>query len=240
MTEHKKGFDVENLGDELIDRVEPAKEFVQKNSRMLFYIGGAILLLIVAFYGYSYFIDKRNDAAKNEIFKLQIMFDKDSFDIVLNGRPNADPAKAIKSADEIIDEFSGTEQASLARYYAGVASLRKGKFDEAISYLKKYSGSDEITASIAIGLIGDAYVEKGPDNYKEAVSYYEKAASNSSNNYTSPVYLKKAAGVYEELKEYKKALNCYELIKKNYPKSNTAADIDKYLERAKLLAASNG
>ncbi len=235
----KKGFDVENLGDELIDRVEPAKEFVQKNSRVLIYVVGGLIVLIAAIMGYRYYINNRNTEAKNEIFKLQLMFEKDSFNLVLNGRPDADPVKAIKSANEIIDEYSGTKQANLAHYYAGVACLKSGKFDEAIEHLGKFSSSDDIIGAEALGMIGDAYSEKGPDNYNEAVKYYEKAASHHSNGYTTPLYLMKAGGVYEALKQYKKAANCYELIKKDYPKSSEAREVDKYLERAKLMGSED-
>ena len=70
----KKGFDVENLGDELIERVEPAKEFVQKNSRTLIYVVGGLIVLIGAWTGYRYYIGGKNDEAKNEIFKLQLKF----------------------------------------------------------------------------------------------------------------------------------------------------------------------
>ena len=49
----------------------------------------------------------------------------------------------------------------------------------------------------------------------------------------------KAAIVYENLKQFKKAANNYELIKKDYPKSEQARDIDKYLERAKIQAEQN-
>ena len=84
MADHKE-FDVENLGEELIERVQPAKEFVEKNSRMLIYILGGVVALVAAYFGYRYYINGKNNEAKNEIFKLQLMFEKDSFNIVLNG-----------------------------------------------------------------------------------------------------------------------------------------------------------
>lgn len=233
----KKGFDVENLGDELIERVEPAKEFVQKNSRTLMYVFGGLIVLIGAWTGYRYYINGKNDEAKNEIFKLQLMFEKDSFNLVLNGRTAENGMAPIKSANDIIEEFGGTQQANLARYYAGVSSLRLGKFDEAIEYLSKFDGDDDVIGAEAIGMIGDAYSEKG--SYDDAVKYYEKAAAHHANSFTTPLYLMKAAIVYENLKQYKKAANNYELIKKDYPKSEQARDIDKYLERAKIQAELN-
>ncbi len=232
----KKGFDVENLGDELIERVEPAKEFVQKYARMILYAVGGLVVFIGAVIGYRYYIGGKNNEAKKEIYKLQLMFEKDSFNIVLNGRTGENGKTPIKSAIEIIDEFKGTAQANLAHYYAGVASLYTGKYDDAIEHFGKFDSDDDVVGADALGMTGDAYVEKGADSYNDAVKYYEKAASFHANGSTTPHYLWKAAGVYEALKQYKKAVNCYEIIKKDYPKSEQARDIDKYLELAKILA----
>jgi tetratricopeptide (TPR) repeat protein len=77
-------------------------------------------------------------------------------------------------------------------------------------------------------LIGDCYVELN-DNAK-AISYFEKAA-DKDNAVISPVYLKKAGLVYESQKENEKAEKAYTTIKEKYPKSQEAADIDKYLAR---------
>ncbi|NJK87389.1 MAG: tetratricopeptide repeat protein [Bacteroidales bacterium] len=38
--------------------------------------------------------------------------------------------------------------------------------------------------------------------------------------------------VYEELGDFKKAIEAYEKIKEQYPKSEEAADIDKYITAA--------
>ena len=47
----------------------------------------------------------------------------------------------------------------------------------------------------------------------------------------SPIYLKKAATVYEKLGNKKKALEMYQKIKDSYPKSMSNQDIEKYIVR---------
>ena len=69
--------------------------------------------------------------------------------------------------------------------------------------------------------------------YEKAVKYFKKA-SKEDNELTAPFYLKKLGVVYEELGEYGKAIEVYTIIKKEYFKSMQAADIDKYIERAKI------
>jgi hypothetical protein len=49
----------------------------------------------------------------------------------------------------------------------------------------------------------------------------------------------KAAWTYEELGEYNKALKIYERIKKEFYRSHEAREIDKYIARAKSLAAKD-
>ena len=70
---------------------------------------------------------------------------------------------------------------------------------------------------------------------EEGISYFEKAASEASNEVVSPVYLKKAGIAYESLKKYDDAIKAYTSIKEKYFNSMEAADIDKYITRATFL-----
>jgi len=225
----EKNFDVENLGDELIERADVVKKFYDNNKKPIIYIGGAILGVLVLYVAYTFlYLNPRNNEASNEIWKVQQAFEKDSFDLVLKGRTGKNE---MKSAIEIVDEYSGTDQANLASYYAGVAYLRTGKYAEAIEYLEKFSSSDDVIAPTAKGLLADAYVEQG--NLDKGAKLYEKAAAMSINDYSTPKYLKKAADIYLYQKEYKKAQSLYEKIKKDFEKSTIARDMDKYIELAK-------
>jgi outer membrane protein OmpA-like peptidoglycan-associated protein len=166
--------------------------------------------------------------ANHDILRLQKAFEMDSFNAVINGYDDGDPDRMVASADEIIAAYPGTPEAGLAYYYAGAASLRLGAYDAAIDYLKKYYGNDDVVGAMAIGMIGDALVEKGFKNYPEAVTWYEKAAAYKPNSFTTPLYLKKAGGIYVELRDYTKALECFERIKKDYPNSKEAKDIERW------------
>lgn len=225
----EKNFDVENLGDELIERADVVKKFYDKNKKPIVYIGGAIIGLLVLYVAYTFlYLNPRNSEASNEIWKVQQAFEKDSFELVLKGRTGKNE---MKSAIDIADEYSGTDQANLACFYAGVAYLRTGKYAKAIEYLEKFSSSDDVIGPTAKGLLADAYVEQG--NLEKGASLYEKAAAMSINEYSTPKYLKKAADIYLYQKEYKKAQSLYEKIKKDFEKSTIARDMDKYIELAK-------
>ena len=51
--------------------------------------------------------------------------------------------------------------------------MKQGDYNNAIEYFKKYTNDDKVLAPLALGLIGDCYLELG--DQQNAVSYYEKA-----------------------------------------------------------------
>ena len=59
-----------------------------------------------------------------------------------------------------------------------------------------------------------------------------KAAAQSHNKLTAPIFYKKAGIAFEELKSFDDAVRAYEKIKSEYPESAEAQDIDKYIARA--------
>ncbi len=61
-----------------------------------------------------------------------------------------------------------------------------------------------------LGAIGDCNVELG--DYDGAISYFNKSVSFSDNEFTAPIYLKKAGLAYEKLGDNGKALSTYRRI----------------------------
>ena len=122
----------------------------------------------------------------------------------LNDKKNANASKEIFTAQKYFE---------------------KEMYEEAIDYLKKFNGNDEILAPMALGAIGDCYMEL--DDMNSAVSYYEKAANKSKNEFTGPLFLNKAAMTYEIMGNYAEALKCYKALKADYPLSNEAYEVSK-------------
>ena len=157
------------------------------------------------------------------MYKAQGYFAKDSFRLALEGRGS----ESI-GFKEIVSEYGITASGKLAAAYAGICYFKLGQYDNAIKYLSQFDGKDTYFASSVLGLTGDSYVEMGETS--KAISYFDKAA-DKDNAVMSPVYLKKAGLVYESLNQPEKAEKEYTKIKENYPKSQEASDIDKYLAR---------
>lgn len=211
--------------------------FYEKNKKAITYGGGALLAIVAIFSFYKfYWLPGEEKEAANEAFFAQTYFEKDSFLVALNGGLNvqtSDGPKTMMGFKDIADNYSSTKTGSLANYYAGICLLRTGKFEEAIGYLEQYDVKDEMVAPVAIGAIGDANMEL--NKVDEAIKFYLKAAEQSTNSFTTPIYLKKAAFAYEQNANYTEALATYERLKNEYSKSSEARDADKYIARVKTL-----
>ena len=211
--------------------------YYEKNKKAITYGGGAILAIVAIFSFYKfYWLPGQQKEANNEAFFAQTYFEKDSFLVALNGGLNvqtADGPKTMMGFKDIAENYGATKTGELANYYAGICLLRTGKFSEAIEYLEKFDGHDEMLAPVAIGAIGDANMEL--NNIDEAIKFYLKAAEKSTNSFTTPLFLKKAAFAYEQKANYTEALATYERLKNEYSKSTEAREVDKYIARVKTL-----
>ncbi|BCI64141.1 tetratricopeptide repeat protein [Coprobacter secundus] len=214
--------------DEL-DKVNAAlsssEQFIQQYQKPILLGLLAIVIIVSAIIGVRHFyVLPRENKAQAEMYKGVFYFEKDSFQLALQG--NGADFIGFKA---IADEYSSTKAGNLAAAYSGLSLYNLGKYDEAITYLKNFDADEEFISPAIIGTIGDCYVNM--DKYEEGVGYFERAAKKADNDMLSPIYLKKAATVYEKLGNKKKALEMYQKIKDSYPKSMSNQDIEKYIVR---------
>lgn len=216
--------------------------YYEKHKQTINYVGGGLLLVIGLIVGYKYYwLPSKEAEAADEIFYAQSLFERDSFNLALKGGAMvrySQGTKPMMGFEKIYEEYSYTKTGTLAAFYAGVCYLQLGKYEDAIKYLEKYDLNDEILQPLAYGNIGDAYVEL--NKLDEGVKYYLKAANEKVNNFTSPLFLKKAAIVLEQQKKYKEALELYERIKKEFSTSNEARDVEKYIARVNTYLQMSG
>jgi tetratricopeptide (TPR) repeat protein len=226
MAQNKK-HDNQDSFEAVESALSKTEQYIEENRKSLTIIILAIAIVVGGYLGYQRLILAPQEAnAQNQMFMAERYFEQDSLILALEGDGS------YYGMLDIIDEFSATRSANLANFYAGIAYLRLGEYEEAIEYLNNFDANDRLVSSVALGAIGDAHVEL--ENYSKGVSYYEKAATNNPNNLTSAIYLKKAGIVYEELGNYKKAIVAYETIKRDFPNSDEAKEIEKYIAAAKL------
>lgn len=187
--------------------------FIEDHSKAITIVVAAVIVVVLAIFGFKKFVMEPREAnADQAIYHAEQLFEKDDFATALNGDGNIDGFL------NIINEYGGTKSGNLARYYAGICYLNMGDFNNAIKFLSEYKGKDQFVKPLATGAMGDAYMEL--DNAAEAAKCYEKAAKDTKNIITSPMFLTKAAYAYEMVENYKKALEMYNIIRDEYPTSN--------------------
>lgn len=223
--------EVFNTLDESASKTE---EWAVKNQNYI--IGAVAVIAVVAlgYLGYSKFVaEPKASLAMNDMFKAQQYFEqavngaaaKDSlYTLSLNG------GEGKFGMLDVINEYGGTPAANLANYYAGMAYYGLNDYQNTVKYLGDFSTDDNILGPIAKGRIGDAFVQLNQP--EDALSYYEKAASMNENDYTTPMYLFKAANVALNLGKREKALEHFNTIKETYPTSNEATNIDVFIGQA--------
>jgi len=207
------------------ETLSKTEQYVEDNQKSLTLIVGAIIVIIAIYLGFTnFYLEPLEKEAHADMYMAEMYFEKDSFNLALNG-----DGQYLGFLD-IADEYSLTNPGNLANYYAGLCYLHTAQFEDAIEYLSDFSSDDIILSTLALGCIGDAYLEL--EDNSSALKYYEKAADNASNDFTTPRYLMKQAIVLEMDEEYEDALEIYNQIKEDYSKSQIAQDIDKYIARA--------
>lgn len=158
---------------------EKANTIFEKNKTLISVGIGGLIVLVLGLYGYFQLYKKPREIAANlELYKAELEMKRDSLTLALTGRNVKGQANNFIGFVGIIENYSGTQAANLAHYYAGVASLKLSQPKLAMDYLSNFSG-EELLQAQAYNLMGDATSELG--DFDGAIGYYQKAAGYTEN-----------------------------------------------------------
>ncbi|CAM1372036.1 conserved hypothetical protein [Tenacibaculum litopenaei] len=221
----------------LDDAANKSEQWIENNSKPLFYGLVAVAVVILGYLAYNKLIAVPTEkTASNELAHPRVLFDEattsagvkaDSlYTLALEGGVNGKYGFI-----DIASNFSGTKAGNIANYYAGISYLKMKDYKNAIKYLSDFSSDDALLGPTALGAIGDAFADI--DQPEDALDYYQKAANLKKNNFTTPLFLFKAGQVAMNLKKYSKAETLFAQIKKDFADSDQGRDIEKYINSAK-------
>ena len=217
-----------NKTDDQFAQVEQAltktEQYIEDNQQNLIRIVGAIVVVIAIVIGFqNLYIDPLEKEAQTDVYMAELYFQKDSFNLALNG-----DGQYLGFID-VADDYSWTKVGQLANYYAGICYLHLSDYENAIEYLDDFSSDDIVLSTLALGCIGDAYMELG--DIDNALANYEDASNNNDNEFTKPIYLMKQAIIHEQNGDYDDALVLYNDIKTNFKTSREAYGIERHISR---------
>ncbi len=207
------------LADEVLGKSEA---YVIKHKNKFISAIVAIVVIVAGYLAYNTFVAEPREAeAAKAIFKAEQYFVNGDFETALNG-------DGINAGFlQVIEENGGTDIANMANAYAGLCYVQQQNYDEAISYLEKYSGSDRLVSPMVKYALGNCYAHK--ENIDKAIKLVLEAADEAENITVTPKCWFDAAAMYEKQGKTEKAIELYNRIKNEYPQAPEAANIDRFI-----------
>lgn len=219
---------------ENIDKaVVKSGNFLEKNSKQILIVLGVFVIIACGYLAYdNFYAGPRGEDAKVASFKGQEYFTMRQDSLALFGDGNG-----YIGFKTIAEEYGSTKAGNLAKAYAGICFANLGQYENAISFLKDYSGNGDTFSYIAKGTLGDCLDNLGKTD--EALSNYEAAAKGADNLLYSPIFYKKAAEIYLKQEKFDKVIEVFKLVKDKYASSPLVmgGEADKYIEIATALKA---
>ena len=208
--------------EQVATTVSGVEEFFKKNQKWIEWALIAVLVIIFGIFAVNrWVITPAKVEAQGQMFKAEQLFRAGDFETALNGDGN------VLGFTDIISNY-GKKAGKSVYLYAGLCNLQLGNNEEALSLLGKYKTGDKIMQGRAWCAMGDAY--SNLKDYRNALSFYKKAAELEDNALAAN-YLLKAALVSEELGDTAGALKLYKEIETKYPQTLEGYDIQKYISR---------
>lgn len=221
LSEQEEQSIVENKLEDIDNALTKGEEFIENNSKsLLLGIGVIVLLILGVIYYFKGVKEPKNVEAAEIMFPAEQAFQRDSFQIALNGNSQVVGFLAIS------DQYSGTDAGNVANAYAGICYKQLGDNEKALTYLKKYSSSESTLEPAIEGAIGDCYWDLQKED--EAIKAYNKAI-NSNNKLVSPIYLRRLGLLYLKKGDKTNAKAQFETIKDKHSESVQAQDVDKFI-----------
>lgn len=208
------------------------EKFFEQNAKSVSYLLLALIILAGCIFGYKKLVaEPRIEKAAELIAQAEVRFGEDNPDFQLALEGDANGAGFL----DVIEQYGSTPSGNLAKHCAGICYLKLGDLENAAKYLAKYSPVKGLPGAIVnaqnLGLQGDVAFEQG--DIAAALKLYEKAVAAADNNYTAPLYLRKA-GIAEQAQGNKeKAVVYFQRILDEYPASSEAREAEK------LIGANN-
>ena len=210
----------------LIDIVEAkqgAVEYFEKNKTLIIGAIVAVILLVGGYIINKYLLQMpKENQAKYAIFKAEQQFQRDSFALALEN-----PGGGYEGFLDIIENYSGTQTANLAKLYAGISYMNVGRFNDAVEYLNAHSASGDYSPILKNGNLGDAYSELG--DMDKAVSAYKSATTGAQDALLTPYYLYKLGLLSKRNGDEAGANAAFAKIMDSYPTSEEGTKVDKLL-----------
>jgi tetratricopeptide (TPR) repeat protein len=209
----------------LVQLYAQALLFYEDHRQVVYGLGVGLLALILAVPGYVYYQQQQAEQANDMLGQILPVYEQGNYEQALNG------AGQRAGLLTIADDYGNTAPGNLATFYAANALYEQGEYDRALTYFQRFEKGNDFIGASAFAAEAAIYETRG--NMQQAAEHYEQAASQYQNKLTAPRYLIEAGQAYEEAGQYAAAERVYRRVKSEYPDSEQASAVDRYLARVK-------
>ncbi|MEK7263204.1 MAG: tetratricopeptide repeat protein [Bacteroidota bacterium] len=209
--------------DELLNFVEKTTVWYYANQQKVLIVAAIIIVITGGMYWYTYSSRTKNESASSELGKIYAMYDNQQYQQAIDGNPEA----KIPGLKTIADMYSGTNAGEVARLLLANSYYALGKTDDAMKEYENCSLADSRLKAAVYAGVAACYESK--KNYADAATQYQKAASFGESVPGTAEYMFNAARCFSLSGQSESAIELLKRIKSEFPLSQYARDIDRYL-----------
>lgn len=223
MLKPKKGISKREMKeDKLVTSYFKTRTWIEQNRRLVSYIVAVPLILIAVFWFIGNNRRQNNERATTDLAKVYHLYDQGQYKLAVDGIPQEN----IRGLQSIVDDYGSTHAGEMAKLYLADSYFNLKEYDKALQNFESVDISDKLLSSSALAGAAACYEQKG--NHEKAASLYEKAASQYMTALQAPEDLLNAASNYSKAGNKDKASDMLDKLKKEFPSSTYARDIDRY------------
>jgi len=209
--------------DRLVSTYFEARSVIDQNKRL---ISTVATLLVITAIGIWFYLNNRaaeNESALADLGKIMRYYDEGKYDQAINGIPEEN----VRGLQSIIDTYASTEGVELSKLYLANSYFALKQYDKALQY---YEDADIANRGLhASAIAGAGACLEALDRPVEAARRYEAAAALELQGVLAPEYYLQSARNYIAADKREKAIEILSKIKKEYPTSLPAREVDRLI-----------
>lgn len=209
--------------DKLVTMYFGARAWIEENQKLLSYIAFGIVAVVAVGFLWTKNRADANEKATTMLAKITPYYDEGRYELAVNGVPQ----EGTQGLQAIVDEHGSTHAGQIAKLYLANANFAMKKYDKALEYYDDVSVKDKMITASAYAGMAACYEIQG--NHEKAASYFEKAASKNMTLMQAPENLQRSASNYAAAGKKEKAVELLQALKKEFPTSTFARDIDRFI-----------
>lgn len=209
--------------DKLVTSFYKAQEFFDIYKQKFIIVGGGIAVVVLAI---IWFVNKKSEdnlIAAGQVSQIISSYEQGQYQKAIDGEPGTQ----LVGLKNIVENYGSTNQGELAKIYLANSFYALGDYDKALDYYSDYSGDSKLHQSTAYSGMAACYEVKG--DFEKAADYYKKGAETYKLGSQTADLLLSASINYIKSGNSSLAKPLLEEVKKDYPASTAAREVEKYL-----------